>query len=38
MGEDFCKFLIGSEKRVDAASFWVQEGASAKDIAERLQT
>jgi len=37
MGEDFCKFLIGSEKRVNAASFWVQEGASAKDISEKIK-
>lgn len=36
MGESFCKFLIGSEKRINAASFWVEEGASAKDIMSRL--
>jgi uncharacterized protein len=36
MGEAFCKFLIGSSKRINAAQFWVREGASAKDIIERL--
>jgi len=36
MGEDFCKFLIGSSKRINAAQFWVREGASAKDIIGRL--
>ncbi len=36
MGADFCKFLIGSEKQVNAASFWVQEGATAKDIFDRI--
>ena len=35
MGEDFCKFLVGSQKRVDAALFWVQEGATAKEIMQR---
>lgn len=36
MGAEFCKFLIGAEKRVNAASFWVQEGASAQDIVDRI--
>jgi uncharacterized protein len=36
MGEDFCKFVIGSEKRINAAEFWVREGASAREIIERL--
>lgn len=36
MGEDFCKFLIGSEKRVNAASFWVEEGATAGEIMGKL--
>ena len=36
MGEDFCKFMIGSAKRVNAAQFWVQEGAPAKDIIARM--
>lgn len=36
MGEDFCKFLIGGEKRVNAASFWVEEGAPAKEIMDKM--
>lgn len=35
-GEDFCKFLIGSTKRINAAQFWVDEGASAKEIMAKL--
>jgi len=35
-GEDYCKFLIGPEKRVDAAKFWVQEGARAGEILQKL--
>ncbi|MEM1347219.1 MAG: V4R domain-containing protein [Myxococcota bacterium] len=38
MGEDNCRFLIGSESRVDAAEFWLNEGASAADIARRLES
>ncbi len=36
MGEEFCKFLIGSAKRINAAQFWAREGASAKEIIARL--
>jgi len=36
MGEDYCKFLISSEKRVNAASFWRNEGATSKDIMKKL--
>lgn len=36
MGEDHCKFLIGSSKRINAAKFWVTEGASAKEIVAKL--
>ncbi len=36
MGEDFCKFLVGGEKRVNAASFWVEEGASADEIRDKV--
>ncbi len=36
MGAEFCKFLIGSEKQVNAASFWVQEGAPAQEIASKI--
>lgn len=36
MGEDYCKFLTGSSKKIDSTSFWLQEGASSKEIIERL--
>jgi predicted hydrocarbon binding protein len=36
MGESFCKFLIGSSKRINAAQFWVSEGASAAEIIAKL--
>lgn len=36
MGEEFCKFLIGSSKRINAAQFWSREGATAKEIIDRL--
>jgi hypothetical protein len=35
-GEEFCKFLIGSSKRINAAQFWVQEGATASEVISRL--
>lgn len=36
MGETFCKFLLGGQDRIDAANFWINEGASAKEIERRL--
>lgn len=36
MGETYCKFLLGKKDRIDAATFWHNEGASAKDIEKRL--
>ncbi|WP_013320493.1 V4R domain-containing protein [Gloeothece verrucosa] len=36
MGETFCKFLLGKKDRIDAATFWQNEGATAKDIEKRL--
>ena len=36
MGEEFCKFLIGSSKRINSAQFWVAEGAKASEIIGRL--
>lgn len=36
MGEDFCKFLIGSSKRINAAQFWVAEGAKVDEVIRRL--
>ncbi len=38
MGENYCKFLIGGQDRINAASFWLNEGATAKDIASRLRS
>lgn len=38
MGENFCKFLIGGQDRINAAAFWLNEGATAKDIAQRLRS
>lgn len=37
MGEEYCKFLIGPEKKVDAAEFWVQEGASSAEILSKIK-
>ncbi|BDM83701.1 V4R domain-containing protein [Acaryochloris marina] len=37
MGETYCKFLLGKKNRIDAATFWQNEGANAKDIATRLR-
>ncbi len=36
MGETYCKFLLGKKERIDAATFWQNEGASARDIEKRL--
>jgi predicted hydrocarbon binding protein len=36
MGETYCKFLLGKQDRIDAASFWQTEGATARDIEKRL--
>lgn len=36
MGEDFCKFLVAASKRVNAAQFWAQEGATAEEIIAKL--
>lgn len=37
MGETYCKFLLGSLDRIDAAAFWQNEGATARDIEKRLR-
>ncbi len=37
MGENYCKFLIGGQDRINAAAFWLNEGATSKDIATRLR-
>ena len=36
MGSTYCKFLLGKQDRVDAANFWLEEGATAKDVQKRL--
>ncbi|WP_448513852.1 V4R domain-containing protein [Parathermosynechococcus lividus] len=38
MGETYCKFLLGKQDRIDAAAFWQNEGASARDIEKRLRS
>lgn len=38
MGESYCKFLLGGKDRIDAASFWLSEGASATEIAQKLRS
>lgn len=37
MGETYCKFLLGKKETIDAATFWQNEGATAKDIETQLQ-
>ncbi|NET32553.1 MAG: 4-vinyl reductase [Cyanothece sp. SIO1E1] len=36
MGETYCKFLLGEQNSIDAAAFWRNEGAKARDIEKRL--
>lgn len=36
MGNDVCKFLIGSQKQMNAAEFWTKEGATAAEVLEKL--
>jgi len=37
MGESFCKFLLGGSDRIDAVAFWLNEGATSRDIEQRLK-
>lgn len=37
MGETYCKFLLGKRDRIDSATFWTNEGATARDIEKRLR-
>ena len=32
LGESYCKFLLSGQDRIDAAAFWLHEGATASDI------
>jgi uncharacterized protein len=36
MGDQFCRFLVGSEKRIRATEFWISSGATVADIEHRL--
>jgi predicted hydrocarbon binding protein len=36
MGEDKCRFLVGNSQRIDAAEFWLNEGARASEILRQL--
>lgn len=36
MGATYCRFIVGSEKRVNAVEFWLEEGASAGDVIAKL--
>ncbi|MEM6533101.1 MAG: V4R domain-containing protein [Myxococcota bacterium] len=36
MGEEYCRFLMGASKRINAAQFWIQEGATASEVVERI--
>ncbi|MDX1978064.1 MAG: V4R domain-containing protein [Pseudanabaenaceae cyanobacterium bins.68] len=36
MGNEFCRFLIGSEKRIRATEFWLSSGATLADIEGRF--
>ncbi len=36
MGEDFCKFLISAQERVEAAAFWKNDGATTEDIVKKV--
>jgi uncharacterized protein len=37
MGNDFCRFLVGSSDRIQAAEFWISSGANATEIANRFE-
>ncbi len=37
MGNDFCRFLVGSADRIQAAEFWISSGANAGEIAKRFE-
>jgi predicted hydrocarbon binding protein len=36
MGATYCRFVIGAEQKINAAQFWLEEGASANDVIGRL--
>jgi len=36
MGASYCRFILGSEKRINAVEFWLEEGAEADDVLKKL--
>jgi predicted hydrocarbon binding protein len=36
MGANYCRFIVGAEKRINAVEFWLEEGASASDVIGKL--
>jgi len=36
MGANYCRFVIGAEKRINAVEFWLEEGATASDVIAKL--
>jgi predicted hydrocarbon binding protein len=36
MGATYCRFIVGSEKRVNAVEFWLEEGATASDVMAKI--
>lgn len=36
MGANYCRFLVGAEKRINAVEFWLEEGASASEVLAKL--
>ncbi len=35
-GHDRCRFMVGADKRINAAAFWVEEGATAQEVLDKL--
>ncbi len=38
MGNDYCRFLVGSAKRIRAAEFWMSSGATVLEIEQRFSS
>ncbi|MEM6962036.1 MAG: V4R domain-containing protein [Myxococcota bacterium] len=36
MGATYCRFIVGSQKRIDAVEFWLDEGATAGDVLKKV--
>ncbi len=37
-GHDVCRFMVGQDKRINAAAFWVEEGATANEVLNKLSS